>query len=132
MDTAVVTLLAEARAIGLVVHVNEGRLVARGPRTGHAIAERLLADGHAVADELTRENAEIAWRVAELRPKVPATGPIPILIVREGDFARDCCLSCGEPLATGQSWRCGLCLRAINQVLAEGDAGEPQDDDACR
>jgi hypothetical protein len=70
---------------------------------------------------------EIAWRVAVMRPQVPARGPIPFLVAREtAHSGAHVCLSCGDALAPGRIVRCGLCVAAIEQVLNETREGVEQ------
>jgi hypothetical protein len=111
------TLLAQARSAGLAVAVAGDRLVVRGPRAGEAVARRLLARGRDVAAAVAAEAGAIAWRVEVLRPRVPAQGAIPFLVVRDGDPAPGCCLSCGEPLQPGARYRCLACVKAVEAVL---------------
>lgn len=72
----------------------------------------------------------VAWRAAILRQRLPATGAVTIrqTMVREGPFALDACLSCGdatpEPPAS-HSWRCAACIDALALVAAERAAARP-------
>ena len=74
MGGAAVSLLAEARAAGLEVRADDGRLVVRGPRSRAELAERLLARTGEVLALLAAEDAAVAWRVAAMRPRVSAGG----------------------------------------------------------
>ena len=71
------------------------------------------ADGRAARD--------VAWRVEAMRPQVPATGPVPILLARpEARMApAGTCVSCGDPLDVGRRVRCAPCVRAVERVLNE-------------
>lgn len=67
-------------------------------------------------------DAEIIWRVAAMRPQVPARGPIPFLVARTWALEVDKagrCMSCAQPLDAGRSIRCALCVAAIELVLNE-------------
>ena len=114
-----VSVLAAARAAGLEVRAEPGRLVVRGPRSRAELAERLLERTGEVLALLAAEDAEVAWRVAAMRPQVPPRGPIPVLMAREVGAAPGCCPSCGDPLGQGRGLRCGPCARAAWLVLHE-------------
>ena len=114
-----VSLLDEARAAGLEVRLQGGRLVVRGPRSREDQAQRLLAQKHEVLAALAAEDEAVAWRLAVLRPCVPRRGPIPFLAVRTGTPAPGCCLSCGDPLRDGHLIRCRPCAEATRLVLQE-------------
>ena len=117
MGGAAVSLLAEARAAGLEVRAEADRLVVRGPRSGAALAERLLEQKAEVLDLLSDEDAEVAWRVAAMRPRVPTTGPILILVVRETTLGPGRCVSCGDALGPDRPYRCAPCSVATRLVL---------------
>jgi hypothetical protein len=118
MGSDVVTVLTEARAVGLEVRTEPGRLV-RGPRSLETIAQRLLERKNEVSALLAAEDADVAWRVDAMRPQVPERGPIPILVAHEEASARGCCFSCGDQLNEGVLFRCALCARAAWIVLHE-------------
>lgn len=109
--------LAEARAAGLEVRTAEERLVVRGPRAQEALARQLLEAKPAVLAILAAEEAEVAWRIAMMRPQLPRSGPIPFLVARQVEAAAGQCLSCGEALGPEQRARCALCVRAAQMVL---------------
>ena len=113
------TLLAEARAAGLEVGADDGRLVVRGPRRAEPVAKRLLARTAEVLALLAAEDAEVAWRVAAMRRQVPGHGPIPFLVARDVRPEPGRCLACGDPLRDGRSLRCAPCARAAWSVLHE-------------
>jgi hypothetical protein len=76
-----------------------------------------LADAQAAASRY-----EVAWRLAVLRPQVPAKGPIPFLCVRKWSQAADAprrCMSCGDPLAEGRQARCVPCQHAVYLAIHE-------------
>ncbi|MDQ3779195.1 MAG: hypothetical protein M3354_01420, partial [Chloroflexota bacterium] len=52
-------------------------------------------------------------------PQVPLRGAIPFLVARAHTSQPGCCLSCGDPLGTGQRYRCGPCVQAAWAVLHE-------------
>ena len=112
-----VTALAEARAAGLSVRADGGRLVVRGPRSREELARRVLARAAEVLAALAAEDAEVAWRAAAMRPQAPRRGPIPFLVAREARPESGGCLSCGDPLAAGRSVRCRPCGQAAWLVL---------------
>ena len=119
MDGGAVSALAEARAAGLEVRAEPGRLVVRGPRRAEPLAHRLLERTAEVLELLAAEDAEVAWRAAAMRPQVPVRGPIPLLVAREFAPVPGGCASCGDPLSGGRPFRCGPCARAAWLVLHE-------------
>ena len=57
--------------------------------------------------------AEVAWRLAAMRPQVPKIGAVPLLIARpDAPTPAGTCLSCGDPLSGGAVYRCGPCVEA--------------------
>ena len=104
--------LAEARAAGLEVRVEADRLVVRGPRSREGLAQQLLERKGEVLALLAAEDAEVAWRVAALRPQVPKRGPIAVLTVRDVPPEWGRCVSCGGRLGDGRTARCEPCARA--------------------
>jgi hypothetical protein len=111
--------LIEARAVGLEVRAESGRLVVRGPRSLETVAQRLLERKRDVLALLAAEDADVAWRVAAMRPQVPKRGAIPVLVAREGVPEPGSCVSCGQHLREGVIFRCSLCSRAAWVVLHE-------------
>ena len=112
-----------------------------GPGTGPAGLQRQQGSAHTPetappardkSDQSDRRSAdaapddsEVAWRAEAMRPRVPATGPIPTLYARHLPPVPDgCCLSCGEPLPPGNRYRCEPCVRAAWLVLREVRGGE--------
>ena len=118
-----VTALAAARAAGLEVRAEPGRLVVRGPRSRADLAERLLEQAAEVLALLAAEDAEVAWRVAAMRPQVPKRGPIPVLTVRDVPPEWGRCVSCGGRLGEGRTARCEPCARAAWLVLHQAREG---------
>lgn len=114
-----VTALARARDVGLQVWVEPDRLVVRGPRSLEPVARSVLAQSREVSALLEAEEGEFAWRVSAMRPRVPAKGPILLLVARDLAPAPGSCLSCGDPLPGGRAVRCALCIRAARRVLVE-------------
>lgn len=117
--STVVTALAAARAAGLVVRAEAGRLVVRGPKAAECLVGPLVAQPGAVLAVLAAEDAAVAWRIAAMRPLVPRRGAIPLLVAREHPPAPGCCLSCGDRLGLGRQHRCGPCAQAAWVVLHE-------------
>jgi hypothetical protein len=114
-----VTVLTEARAVGLEVRTEPGRLVVRGPRSLETLAYRILERKAEVTTLLAAEDAEVEWRAKAMRPQMPRTGPIPLLVARDVRPAPEQCVSCGEPIGLTFSRRCQLCGRAARQVIGE-------------
>ncbi len=118
---AIETLLHEAHAGGLTVAADGDRLVLRGPRAADALARALLARKPAVLAHLAAANPAVAWRVAAMRARLPASGPLPFLTARETPRAVDGCRSCGEPVqhcSGGVTARCQPCVHAAQLVTA--------------
>jgi hypothetical protein len=120
-------LLTDARAAGLEVRVEPGRLVVRGPRSLEGVAQRLLAQKADVVALLAAEDADIAWRVDAMRPQVPVRGPIPVLVACDTIPATGRCISYGDRLPNRLQFRCSLCSQAAWIVLHEvrEDIGSP-------
>jgi hypothetical protein len=119
MGSDALTILIEARASGLEVRTEPGRLVVRGPRALETVARRLLERKIEVSALLAAEDADVAWRVEAMRPQVPRRGAIPMLVAREQAPEPGCCVSCGEHLNEGVTFRCSPCARAAWVVLHE-------------
>ncbi len=109
------TLLAEARASGLIVLAEGDLLVIRGPRSGEAIARRLLAHKPDVMDALAAESAA--------GPESP--GILLQWIEPDDDAAPRPCPRCGgsdlwETIAG--TWRCQHCdAAALKRSRAAAD-----------
>jgi hypothetical protein len=114
--TAVIT---EARAAGLDVRAEADRLVIRGPRTQERLARQLLDQKPQVLAVLESEEAEVAWRIAAMRPQVTVRGPVPVLTARSLESMPGCCTSCGDSLNPPYRYRCEPCIRAAWAVLRE-------------
>lgn len=113
------TLLREARRVGLEVDEAAGRLVIRGPRRFEPLARALLGRKAAILAALSAEHkAALEWRVAAMRAMAPAHGPMPLLLARPGALGGPgrCC-SCGEALSPADRYRCRPCVEAVVQVL---------------
>jgi hypothetical protein len=129
---AVIALVAQARAAGLALRADEGRLMVRGPRSAERIVAQLREHKPAIlallAHEKAEEEAQVAWCVAVLRPHVSREGPIVLPSVRAGvpslvdpktgEYGAHCG-SCGEPREAGQRFHCRACQRARYVVLLE-------------
>ena len=62
--------------------------------------------------------AEVAWRLAAMRPQVPETGAVPLLIARpDAPTPAGTCLSCGDPLSGGAVYRCRPCVEAAVRAI---------------
>lgn len=111
------TLLREARGAGLQVTANGDTLVVEGPRRLEPIAQTLLAEKPRVMRALAEEQ-EVAWRIDAMRPQVPSTGGIPLLLARPDvrPLVGSCC-SCGDPLGDENRYRCARCVAAAIAVL---------------
>ena len=82
------------------------------------LRESLIEHKVEVLALLKTEDHEIAWRVAAMTQQIPDKGTIPFLVARQGvESKAGCCLSCGEPLGTGNAYRCAACGRAANLAL---------------
>jgi len=67
---------------------------------------------------LAHDESEVRWRADTMRAQVPPSGPISTLSARPAaPVAAGCCLSCGDPLPTGDRFRCTHCVRAAWRVL---------------
>jgi hypothetical protein len=111
--------VAEARAAGLEVWAEADRLVVRGSPVLERLARQLLNQKPAVLVFLAQQDAEVAWRVAAMRPQATARGPIPILKARRTPWEAGCCISCGEPVPENSMYRCSPCAQAAWLVLSE-------------
>ena len=112
------TLLREARRVGLDVAEDRDHLVVRGPRRLEPVALRVLAHKPEVLRALEVERSEVAWRVAAMRTMLPAHDVLPLLLARPdrlGGPGR--CCSCGDALSPGDHYRCRPCVEAVVRVL---------------
>src|SRR5690348_9672495 len=91
--------VAEARAAGLDVQAEGGRLIIRGARRHPDLAQGLLVRKAEVLALLAAEDAEVAWRAATMRPQIPPHGPVPFLTAGDVPIEPRCCQSCGNVLA---------------------------------
>ncbi len=112
------TLLREARRVGLDVDVDGDHLVVRGPRRLEPVARRLLERRDQVLQALAFERAEVVWRVEAMRPAARRGGLVPLLLARP-DAARGTgrCCSCGDALDPADRYRCRPCVEAAVRVL---------------
>jgi hypothetical protein len=60
---------------------------------------------------------DVAWRLEAMRRRVPGVGPIPFLVARCTSSVAGACLSCGDPLAPDQPYRCRPCVEAAILAL---------------
>ena len=56
-------------------------------------------------------DSEVGWRAEAMRPQVPRTGAIPLLLARPGarTASPGACVSCADPLVEGRVYRCAPC-----------------------
>ena len=115
-------LLAELSRRGVEVAVHGDRLRFR-PQAAVTPDLRAALLEHKVdlIRLLAAPDDEIAWRAEAMRPQVPRSGVIPVLLARpEAKTApRGTCVSCGDPLAPDRRIRCAPCVAAVERVLNE-------------
>jgi hypothetical protein len=114
-------VLAELTRLGVEVAVAGDRLRFRPQE---AVTPDLLAALIEHKIDLIRllgSDDEVTWRIEAMRPQVPRTGTIPILLARpEAKYApRGTCVSCGDPLPAARRSRCTPCVSAVERVLNE-------------
>jgi hypothetical protein len=124
---AVQDLIRELQARGVEVQVLDDRLRYR-PKEAvpRELREALVAHKAELRVLLSAEDEALFWRLQSMRSQTTASGPIPFLLARPDELARDapgCCLSCGEALLEGQRYRCRLCAQATSLVLREAREG---------
>lgn len=115
-----IELLAQLRGRGVIIEAKGERLRVEAPKGAMTpeLREALTAHKLEVLALTTIAEDEIAWRVAAMLPQIPNSGPVPFLIARQVANAEPGgCHSCGEPLMTDNSYRCGPCSRAVNLAL---------------
>jgi len=114
-------VLAELARRGVEVAVDGDRLRFRPQGAVTPDLRAALAEHKADLIRLLGDDEEVAWRVEAMRPQVPRTGAIPVLLARpEAKYApRGTCVSCGGPLAAGRRSRCAPCVRAVERALNE-------------
>lgn len=72
-------------------------------------------------------NGMADWRVAAMRPQIPVSGPIPLLLARPGmQFTSGTCCSCGGALDDDERYRCRPCVDAAVASLANPQAANPR------
>lgn len=120
-------LIAEAKAAGVTITRDCGRLHLRAPRPPHhellqrlreAKAELLLVVPQLTASVADTDSPAVLWRIAAMRPQLPPyPRPVPLLAARpELPYRVGYCLSCGGSVAAP---RCAPCRVAVAAVLAE-------------
>jgi hypothetical protein len=115
-------VLAELTRRGVEVAVVGDRLRYRPPAAVTPDLRAALVEHKAdLIRLLGSDDDEVSWRVEAMRPQVPRTGAIPILLARpEAKTApRGTCVSCGGPIGEGRLTRCSPCVAAVEQVLNE-------------
>ena len=113
----VADVLREAQEAGLLIQTDGNRLLVRGPKRLHAVAQEVLRHKSEILVLLATERDEIAWRSARMQGQVLPGKPVPVLVARVGQAGAGRCLSCGEELVPGECVRCQWCVRAAQQVL---------------
>lgn len=118
-------LLAEVRALGVELRAaSDGSRILYHPRDALTPewVERLRQHKPEVLALLSEVEAEVAWRVAAMRPQVPPRGAIGRLVARPDAPSVDAprrCGSCGDPLPDDCRYVCALCQQAKWLVLNE-------------
>ena len=104
-------LLAELTRRGVEVAVDGDRLRFRPQDAVTPDLRAALIEHKTDLIRLLGRDDEVAWRIEAMRPQVPRTGTIPLLLARpEAKTApRGTCVSCGDPLASGTAYP----LRAV-------------------
>jgi hypothetical protein len=102
----------------LVVPSGDGRLHYR-PREALSEADRAVLVRHREAILALFDADPIGWRTAVMTAQVQWAGAIPLFAARPGiRSGRGRCLSCGDPLAPADRYRCGPCVAATVALLA--------------
>jgi hypothetical protein len=115
-------ILAELARRGVEVAVDGDRIRFRPQGAVTPDMRAALAEHKAdLIRLLGTDDSEVAWRVEAMRPQVPRTGTIPVLLARpEAKTAPSgTCVSCGDPLAPDRRIRCAPCVSAVERVLNE-------------
>jgi hypothetical protein len=116
-----VRLLDLAQSAGLRVTVDGPHLCITGKKKLEPLAKELLARKPEVFPLVQEREDAVRRRMTAMLPQVPQGGAIPFLVavpaVPDVAPAPGCCLSCGDPLTTGQRYRCGPCGEAARRVL---------------
>ena len=133
---SIAELVEELRELGIGLQANGGFLHVTGRRSlltpkvieelgaaKPALMEYLRDEGFPGAAEET-SSGEVRWRVEAMNRRIPAEGPLPLLVVR--DLPRDSggCVSCGEPIPDGRC-RCNPCVAAAWIVCRRDHLREP-------
>jgi hypothetical protein len=118
-------VLAELTRRGVELVVDGDRLRFRPQSAVTPDLRDALIEHKADLIRLLGPDDDVAWRVEAMRPQVPRTGAIPILLARpEAKSAPlGMCVSCGDPLTEGRRIRCAHCVRAVERVLNETREG---------
>ena len=112
-------VLAELTRRGVEVAVDGDRLRFRPQGAVTPDLRAALIQHKADVIRLLVLRDEVAWRIEAMRPQVPTSGVIPILLARPDarTAPRGTCVSCGDPLAPDRRIRCGPCVAAVERVL---------------
>lgn len=115
-------LLAELNRRGVAIAVAGDRLRFRPQNAVTPDLRAALVEHKAdLIRLLSADDIEVAWRIEAMRPQVPRTGTIPILLARpEAKTAPGgTCVSCGDSLTPDRRIRCVPCVSAVERVLNE-------------
>src|SRR5262245_3591518 len=126
MDS-VSALLDEARAAGLRLEAVGDQLIVRGPRAAAPLVARLRRHRDSLLALLARQpgpaaDPEVAARVAAFHSQLARwtharRSGVPLLGLPGVEVQAGRCLSCGEPLAPGRTYRCVPCVAAVEALL---------------
>lgn len=114
-------VLAELTRRGVEVMIAGDRIRFRPQSAVTPDLRAALIEHKADVIRLLGPDDEVTWRIEAMRPQVPRTGAIPVLLARpEAKYApRGMCVSCGDPLAEDRRSRCVPCVSAVEWVLNE-------------
>jgi hypothetical protein len=114
-------VLAELTRRGVEVAVAGDRLRFRPQDAVTPELRAALIEHKADLIRLLGGDDDVAWRLEAMRPQVPRSGTIPVLLARPEakNAPRGTCVSCGDPLSEGRRSRCAPCVSAVERVLNE-------------
>lgn len=111
-------LLVDLRRRGLALTPEGVHLrVAPKSRLTPALREAIAASRDELLALLLAEAPQVAWRIEAMQEQPPPAGPIPFLVARDTLVRSGACLSCGDLLAEGQTYRCPPCVQAATVVV---------------
>ena len=114
-------LLTELERRGVQLAVDGDRLRFRPQGAVTPDLRAALIEHKADVIRLLGPHDDVAWRVEAMRPQLPRSGSIPVLLARPDarTAPRGTCVSCGDPLTPDRSIRCAPCVAAVERVLNE-------------